>query len=142
MAAQKSRLILENLSALFLAVVVATMLTTAYTFGAELLAQSQGLGMIFITPFGVALIAARYSATVASLVAFSCVPIWMLFGKLGRQSYRSAAALGFAATISACWLLKAPEYGIQELPQWLPYCFIGALAGVVCWRFSPAKRAQ
>jgi hypothetical protein len=75
-------------------------------------------------------------------LAIICTPIWMLLDRLKLAGWISAALLGFTATVFLLLLL----YPVWAYPAILKFGFIYALctavAGLVTWWASPARRAS
>jgi hypothetical protein len=74
-------------------------------------------------------------------LAIICTPVWMLLQRLKLAGWISAGLLGFTATVFLLLLL----YPVWAYPAILKFGFIYALcaavAGLVTWWASPARRA-
>lgn len=129
--------------ALGFGVFVAALLVTAYTFAdAKLTELADGPGVTrLIPPLAAAQAAALYSIFVASFIALLCAPLWLAMARWKLTGWFSAAALGFAATITL-WLSSNLGGGasVQDLASAWVWAAFGAIAGVSTWWASPQRR--
>jgi hypothetical protein len=147
----QTSLVLGNLKALFLAVILAVLLVTAYEFAQAVVDQVQysGQGEAMLSLGARMQIAALSAGFTAVIVAIACIPIWNLIGRRGLRSFRAATLLGFIATMVA-WVVifnwggfgVRPVLEFRVIADGLPFAVFGAIAGAACWWQSPARHVS
>jgi hypothetical protein len=78
----------------------------------------------------------RVSLVYGLAIAGFCIPLWLMLARLGRDSARAAAALGFAATAAFVSLTYAAgSHSHIALLAYTagPYGLCGAAAALVTW---------
>ena len=72
-------------------------------------------------------------------IAGFCIPLWLMLGRLGRDTAPAAAALGFVATavfVTLTYAAGSHDQVALMTYSAIPYGLCGAAAALVTWRVA------
>lgn len=129
-----------NVAALAAGILVAVVSVAAYHWLGAIL-QEQAGAFLVVSALPQARIAAAFALLMALPIMAISIPLWALLTRFRMNSGIAAAALGFLGALAAWVVLNDSTQTVAEaLSTGLPYGVCGALAGIMTWWASPARR--